>query len=74
MSTPHIIESDGEKGNLFVCDTDGPFEQISVLSKEITADQMDMQILDPEQMPKPSEINKIETEFATNTFPEGILY
>ncbi|XP_070588198.1 shugoshin 2 isoform X1 [Erythrolamprus reginae] len=68
---PHIVESDVvEKGNLFVCDTDGPFKQISVLSKKITADHMNMQILYPKQMPKPSEINKMETEFATNTFPE----
>ncbi|XP_039209571.1 shugoshin 2 [Crotalus tigris] len=73
LITPHIVESDGKKENLFVCDTDGPFEQISVLSKEITADQMNIQILDPKQMPKPSELNKMETEFATNTFPEEKL-
>ncbi|XP_034286288.1 shugoshin 2 isoform X2 [Pantherophis guttatus] len=71
LITPHIVESDGGgKGNLFVCDTHGPFKPISVLSKQVTADHMNMQILHPEQMPKRSEINKMETEFATNIFPE----
>lgn len=75
LITPHIVESDGGgKGNLLVCDTHGPFKPISVLSKQVTADHMNMQILYPEQMPKRSKINKMETEFATNTFPEGILY
>ncbi|XP_063160357.1 shugoshin 2 [Candoia aspera] len=71
LITPHIVETDGgKKRNFFVCDTDDPFKQISVLSKEIAADQINIQILDPKQMPKPSEINKVEKEFATNTFPE----
>ncbi|KAM6459161.1 shugoshin 2 [Liasis olivaceus] len=71
LITPHIVESDGgKKGNLFVCDMDEPFKQISVLSKEVAADQINIEILDPKQMPKTSEINKVETEFVTNTFSE----
>ncbi|XP_058043555.1 shugoshin 2-like isoform X2 [Ahaetulla prasina] len=71
LITPHNVESDGGgKGNLFLCDTHGPFKQISLLSKQVTADHMNMQILYPKQMPQPSEINTMETEFATNTFPE----
>ncbi|XP_025028388.1 shugoshin 2 [Python bivittatus] len=74
LITPHIVESDGgKKVNLLVCDMDEPFKEISVLSKEVAADQINIEILDPKQMPKPNEINKVETEFVTNTFSEGIL-
>ena len=75
MNSPYIAKHEEKKQDkIFTCGAEDCIKQISVLSTEAAADQMNTELFVSEKMQHSSESNKMETVLVRNIFSKGMLY